>query len=204
MSVNVNEQSFVTLTLAAYGWSPANWAQVFYPDDLPSEWQPAFYANEFIRILLPAEGWNAAALAQTATWASETDGNVGFYLALTRELLQAAHWQQVQTTVEQILAANVLGLLVDSEAMPLLPAGWVERFAVHQRVAGEWLAVMPAGAEAQVGLLPSTQAFTPVALREIFEQLQQRTAHRDVILFLDTPYAVVEQMRLMQQLYGIA
>lgn len=201
--MSMQQPIFSSLTLAAYGWSPSNWAQVFYPDDLPAEWHIAYYANEFSRILLPAALWNAVSLAAVATWAKDTADDFGFYLELTRDVLQAAHWQSVQMTVEQHLAEKVLGLLVDSDAMPLLPVAWVERFAVHQRVTGQWLGVMPNGAEAQVGMLHSPQAFAPLALRDVFEQLQQHTAHRDVILFLDTPYSTVEQMRLMQQLYGV-
>lgn len=201
--MNTHQPIFNSLTLAAYGWSPHNWAQNFYPDDLPSEWHIAYYANEFSRILLPAPLWNDVSLARVATWATDTSDDFGFYLELTRDVLQAANWSSVQTTVEQHLAEKVLGLLVDSDAMPWLPAEWMQRFAVHQRVAEQWLAVMPNGAEAQIGLLHSSQALTPLALREVFEQLQQHTAHRDVILFLDTPYAIVEQTRLMQQLYGV-
>lgn len=201
--MNTHQPIFSSLTLAAYGWSPSNWAQVFYPDDLPAEWHIAYYANEFSRILLPAPLWNDISLARVAAWATDTSDDFGFYLELTCDVLQAAHWQSVQTTVEQHLAEKVLGLLVDCDAMPLLPAEWAQRFAVHQRVAGQWLAVMPNGAEAQIGLLHSSQALAPLALRDVFEQLQQHTAHRDVILFLDTQYATVEQMRLMQQLYGV-
>jgi len=37
----------------------------------------------------------------------------------------------------------------------------------------------------------------------LFEALQAKTAHKDVVLFLDTPYAVVGQIQLMRQVYGV-
>ena len=193
---------FTSLTLAAYGWSPANWLQVFYPEDLPPDWQISYYANEFNRILLPASDW-AVALDRPALWAAEVGQDFGFYLEITEALLQAEYWDQVQLAVEQHLANQVLGLLVDIDAQPFLPPNWAERFPLHVRHPGQWLAAMPAGAEAHLGYLQATSALSPVALRDVFEQIKQQTAHRDVILFLDTPWATLEQVRLMQQLYGV-
>ncbi|MGB3916269.1 hypothetical protein J9253_06270 [Thiothrix litoralis] len=202
MPMSTSQPAFSSLTLAAYGWSPANWQAMFYPDDLPPDWQTSYYANEFIRILLPASDWEAS-LAKAALWAAETGQDFGFYLEITTSLLQARHWQQVKAGADMHLSSQVLGLLVDAEALPLLPLDWSERFPVHVRHLGQWLAAMPSGAEAQIGLLQATQAFSPPALREVFEEIQQQTAHRDVILFLDTPWATLEQLRLMQQLYGV-
>lgn len=202
MPMSTSQATFTSLTLAAYGWSPVNWQQMFYPDDLPRDWQVSYYANELSRILLPARDWGAS-LTKAASWAAETGPDFGFYLELTRSLLQTEHWKQVKTVVETHLTHQVLGLLVDAEAQPLLPEDWSERFPVHVRQPGQWLAEMPHGAEAQLGLLQATQTLSPPALRELFEQIQQQTAHRDVILFLDTPWATLEQVRLMQQLYGV-
>lgn len=202
MSVSASQPSFSNLTLAAYGWSPANWSQAFYPDDLPQAWQVSYYCNEFIRILLPASVWESP-LTQAASWVVDAGEGFGFYLELTRELLQSTQWLQVQTAVEQHLAPLLLGLLVDVDTLPLLPVAWAERFPVHRRHPGQWLAEMPVGAEAQLGVLHSLQALSPSALRALFEQIQRGTAHRDVILFLDAPWTTLEQVRLMQQLYGV-
>lgn len=202
MFVNDSRPPFTSLTLAAYGWSPANWSQVFYPDDLPPDWRLAYYANEFKRVLLPASGW-VSPVAQAASWVAEVGQDFSFYLELTPGLVHSGHWGQVQEAVEHHLGAQLAGLLVEADAMPRLPPDWQERFAVHRLEPGQWLAGMPAGAEAQVGILRAAQALSPQALREVFEHLQQHTAHRDVVLFLDTPWVTLEQLRLMQQLYGV-
>ncbi|UOG91586.1 MAG: hypothetical protein L3K52_15515 [Candidatus Thiothrix sulfatifontis] len=194
--------TFTTLTLAAYGWSPANWASVFYPDDLPVDWQASYYVNEFSRLLIPAREW-IAPVEQAKAWSVEVGQDFGFYVELTPELLQAAHWEAVCRAIEQELAAQVLGIVADAGVVPWIPAAWLERFAVHILPEGERFAAMPQGAEAQIGLIRTNEVLSPQALRAIFEHLQQHTAHRDALLFLDAPWAVLEQLRLMQQLYGV-
>ncbi|OQX11217.1 MAG: hypothetical protein BWK73_18285 [Thiothrix lacustris] len=194
--------TLTTLTLAAYGWSPANWATVFYPDDLPAVWQAAYYANEFSRLIIPASEW-VAPVEQAKTWSAEVGQDFGFYVELTPALLQAAHWEAVRSAIEQELAAQVLGIVADAGVVPWIPAAWLERFAVHSLSEGEWFAAMPQGAEAQIGIIRTSETLSPQALRAIFEHLQQHTAHRDALLFLDAPWAVLEQLRLMQQLYGV-
>ncbi len=200
--MNAITPKLTTLTLAAYGWSPANWASVFYPNDLPADWQISYYTNEFSRLLIPASEWQAP-VEQARAWLAEVGQDFGFYVELTPELLQAAHWDAVRSAIEQELSAQVLGIVADAGGVPWIPMAWLERFAVHILSEGEWFAAMPQGAEAQIGVIRTSEALSPPALRAIFEHLQQHTAHRDTMLFLDAPWAVLEQLRLMQQLYGV-
>lgn len=193
---------FTSLTLAAYSWSPADWPQTFYPDDLPQGWQVSYYANEFNYVLLPVSSWVSPA-ANAAFWQAEAGEGFGFYLEMTAALLQSANWQPIQQAVEQHLAGQVAGLLVTDDAVAGLPSAWQERFPVHVLGTGQWLANMPVGADAQLAVLHSSRLLPPLELRNLFESMQQHTAHRDVVLFVDAPYAVVEQLRLMQQLYGV-
>jgi len=43
------------LHIGSYGWQYESWNNSFYPDDLPMEWQFAYYANEYSVIMIP---WN--------------------------------------------------------------------------------------------------------------------------------------------------
>lgn len=194
--------TLTTLTLAAYGWSPANWASAFYPDDLPTDWRMAYYANEFRRLLIPASEWGDPK-AQVGAWLTDVGHDFGFYVELTAALLRAPHWEAVRNAIEQDLATQVLGVVADAGCIPWMPATWLERFATHILPEGEWFATMPLGAEAQIGVIHASATFSPTALRLLFEHLQQHTAHRDAMLFLDAPWAVLDQLRLMQQLYGV-
>ncbi|MEZ5453925.1 MAG: hypothetical protein R3E93_14085 [Thiothrix sp.] len=193
---------FRSLSLAGYGWMPADWPMVFYPDDLPESWRVSYYANEFNSILLPAEGWRKP-LLEAAFWQSEVTPDFRFYLEITQQLLQGDGWVEVQAAVERYLAGQVTGLLVEADVADMLPADWQKQFPIHLLKPATLLAEMPVGADAQTGVLRTPQALTPLALRGVFEALQQSAVHRDIVLFLDVPWNTLEQIRLMQQIYGI-
>jgi uncharacterized protein YecE (DUF72 family) len=192
---------FTSLTLAAYGWSPMDWGKAFYPDDLPKDWRISYYGNEFKTVLLTAQDWMQTAV-QASHWQSDLPADFSFYVEITPDLLRANHWALVQTAVET-LAAQVKGVLLPAECVAALPVSWRGQFRLHQVASGQLLATMPEGAEAQVGILRADSALSPQALRSTFEHLQQHTAHKDVVLFMDVPWASVGQVRLMQQLYGV-
>ena len=198
--MTVTNPRLASVTLAAYGWMPKDWAQRFYPEDLPSIWQMVYYSNDFNEVLVPAMAWESGAL--DADWAALPAG-FELYLEITTALLESAHWAQVRECIEQTLAAQISGLWVDATAQQQLPLAWKQDFAVHLATADALLAVMPTNANAQLGLLRVNQNLTALELRTLFEQLQAKTAHKDVVLFLDTPYAVVGQIQLMRQLYGV-
>lgn len=198
--MTVANPRLTSVTLAAYGWMPKDWAQRFYPEDLPSNWQMVYYSNDFNEVLVPASAWESGALV--ADW-SVLPAGFELYLEITTALLESAHWAQVRECIEQTLATQISGLWVDASAQHQLPAAWEQRFAVHFATADTLLATMPANANAQLGLLRTDEGLTPAALRALFEALQAKTAHKDVVLFLDAPYAVVGQIQLMRQVYGV-
>ncbi|VAW99287.1 hypothetical protein MNBD_GAMMA22-1486 [hydrothermal vent metagenome] len=41
------------LLIGAYGWQHKAWNEAFYPEDLPEEWQFAYYANEYSVVMIP-------------------------------------------------------------------------------------------------------------------------------------------------------
>lgn len=41
------------LHIGSYGWQYQSWENSFYPEDLPGEWQFAYYANEYSVIMIP-------------------------------------------------------------------------------------------------------------------------------------------------------
>lgn len=189
-----------TLELAGYGWTPANWRQFFYPDDLPEDWLVSYYSNEFNCILLPMAGWLAA----------EADGALAdvpkrfrFYLEITPESVQDDNGLRLREVLQGNHAQRLTALVVHADAWGAVAAECQGALPAHILPTGHWLAEMPAGAEAQVGLIRSPRMYSALELRELFEYLQQHTAHRDVTLFLDIPWQMLEQLRLMQQVYGV-
>jgi len=44
--------------IGSWGWRHPEWENdVFYPDDLPSDWRLSYYSNEFDLVVVPAEYW---------------------------------------------------------------------------------------------------------------------------------------------------
>lgn len=195
-------ESLSSLTLVGYGWTPSNWLKAFYPDDLPSDWQVAYYANAFDSVVLPAGEW-AQALSQTHFWYDEVKQEFNFYPEITLDLLHAIHWCDVRAVIDDILSDKVGGLLVQADALPDLPVSWLGKYPLHVRQPRQWLADAPNGSELQLGVLVAAQPLEPLALRNVFEQLQQLHTCPNVLLSVDIPWASVEQLRLMQQFYGI-
>ncbi|MDH5181588.1 MAG: hypothetical protein OEZ39_17385 [Gammaproteobacteria bacterium] len=58
------------IMFGAAGWRHAAWQTIFYPDDLPEEWQLGYYGNEFPVVLFPADYWSLAD-ESIAEWLSD-------------------------------------------------------------------------------------------------------------------------------------
>lgn len=43
--------------IGARGWLHPGWQHNFYPDDLPQDWQLAYYANEFSMVVIREQEW---------------------------------------------------------------------------------------------------------------------------------------------------
>ena len=56
--------------LGAHGWQHANWHGQFYPEDLPADWQLAYYNNFFSCVYLTHSEWAGVALT---TWRQRLD-----------------------------------------------------------------------------------------------------------------------------------
>ena len=56
--------------LGAHGWQHAHWQGRFYPEDLPSDWQLAYYNNFFSCVYLAHAEWSSA---PTETWRTRLD-----------------------------------------------------------------------------------------------------------------------------------
>lgn len=69
------------LLIGACGWSHSAWQGDFYPDDLPSDWQLSYYANEFPVVLVTAEEWGSPE-ADAATWCDESEASFRFVLEI--------------------------------------------------------------------------------------------------------------------------
>jgi len=82
------------LLLGMRGWPCPHWRGRYFPEDLPQDWEFAFYSNDAGCLLLPAADWLALEPAQIAAWLDDCEPWFRFFLEdpggeLPPELLQA-------------------------------------------------------------------------------------------------------------------
>lgn len=71
------------LVVAARGWRHPAWRTDYYPEDLPQDWQLAFYSNEFRAVVVPAEYWSTVDAVEIVRWQEDTDDDFRFFLEVT-------------------------------------------------------------------------------------------------------------------------
>ena len=50
--------------MGAFGWDHEQWRWQYYPDDMPSDWRLAYYANDFESVLVPFNIWSELDLGE--------------------------------------------------------------------------------------------------------------------------------------------
>ncbi len=68
------------LLLGARGWPHPEWRGGYFPEDLPEDWEFAYYSNEAGCLLLPAQDWLALGQAQLEEWLDECEPWFRFFL----------------------------------------------------------------------------------------------------------------------------
>lgn len=97
--------------LGAHGWEHAHWQGRFYPEDLPSDWQLAYYNNFFNCVYLAYADWS---LTPIETWRARlADMQPQFRL-----LLETPGRLEPNTRDLVALLEPHIALLVDAGATP--------------------------------------------------------------------------------------
>ncbi len=100
------------LQLGTKGWRHAHWQNTFYPDDLPPDWQLAYYANEFSTVLVPVEEWSQQ--ADVAQWLDDVPEGFRFYIDAPRqsELLPlfTRSCEMLQDKLAGVVASEIIQL----------------------------------------------------------------------------------------------
>ena len=66
--------------IGASGWLHQHWHEQFYPEDLPAEWQLAYYGNEFPVVLIREQEWQQG--GEVADWLEDTEDSPLFICEL--------------------------------------------------------------------------------------------------------------------------
>jgi len=68
------------LLLGCRGWPQPSWRGGYFPEDLPGDWEFAYYSNDAGCLLLPAADWLALQAEQLTDWLDECEPWFRFYL----------------------------------------------------------------------------------------------------------------------------
>jgi hypothetical protein len=66
--------------IGSWGWQHPEWEKdVFYPDDLPKDWQLSYYSNEFDAVVVPASYWSTDGYGED-DWLDDVTDAFVFYI----------------------------------------------------------------------------------------------------------------------------
>lgn len=67
-------------SVGSWGWRYPEWEKdIFYPDDLPSDWQLSYYSNEFDLVVVPAAYWTSEGYGDE-DWLDDVEQDFVFYV----------------------------------------------------------------------------------------------------------------------------
>lgn len=164
---------------AARGWQHPAWLSSFYPEDMPQEWQLAYYSNEFRSVVLPSEEFCSAKPAQVELWVNECGEGFRFIVELDGQ-------QDLATQIVKLnllrprLGALILPATATSPTSPFIYEGknkgmYEGRYATLQENFEDlpcyYLAAVPVS-DAKPGLsTPSVQWITDSSVERVQGQL---------------------------------
>jgi Protein of unknown function DUF72 len=90
----MSEKPHTDIIVAARGWAHAAWAESFYPEDLPEDWQLSYYSNEFRGVVVPAADFAAVDPLEVERWAEDTSEDFIVYLEVEDPLTDWAAFAQ--------------------------------------------------------------------------------------------------------------
>lgn len=113
----------LSCSIGAWGWQHAGWEKdVFYPDDLPEDWQLSYYSNEFDLVVIPANYWLQEGFAEN-DWLDDVEDDFVFYIDWPFQQLTnqqdyekcAESCRQLEEQLQSVLVNNDHWLQLTSE-----------------------------------------------------------------------------------------
>jgi hypothetical protein len=152
------------------GWGALADAGDYYPDDLPEDWQLAYFANEHSGLYLPLAGWTNLPAATLSSWREDVHAGFAFYLewpasesaragvartALADNLAGWVHWHGAGGEPGELLAPEA----ADATSPPLGQAlRCPPALLADLRAGARWLRAQAAAASITLIVLPRPTA----------------------------------------------
>ena len=149
------------LLLGLAGWPRPAWRNGYFPDDLPPDWELAYYSNDADCLCLRAAQWSGMDQAQIGAWLEDIPPHFRFYLELPPGggaaglpdlgvhlgAVLVEHFRELPRTARQLQRGEG-GCWLDSQGVPRL-ARW-EYPRGQLRALGERLQRLPGTVEALI------------------------------------------------------
>lgn len=176
------------LLLGLQGWPHPEWEGAYFPEDLPADWQFAYYANEAGCLLLPADDWLALSPLELTGWMEDSPSWFRFYL----------EWPSAASSTD---VAERLRLFEGQVGAILNPGGrtaLLKNIPVwHVQDHGVW--VDSQGRERLICLRTDGRG-----LRELRDELARLPASVRALVIDDPDPARLGELRTLCELLGIA
>lgn len=171
----------------------------FYPDDLPSDWRLAYYANAHRAVWVPESAWLGEALPDTAVWREDVNEAFGFVVVLDeRHAAIPGLGDALRLLGEQLRAVvaplAVFEAVVADGGAPSAPR--VDPAAVWSPGGG--------GVDAAfVGRVTQADLDSPRAMRMVLETFAAEGEGERLFLFVDGSFGALDDLRTIGRLMGL-
>lgn len=192
--------------IGVWDWGRPEWVASYYPSDLPVDWRPAYYANDYACVGLPSSAWMPA---DVSGWAEETGAHLCFWLGCgVRQLAVPGLVEHLYTlgsrlaglVFEQVDATTARGLMEALKRAGVAPAQAAE--PPLPGIGAPWRAEHP-DRPGGVGLYRPRAEDDARKRRSLLEAFAAAPGPVDRCLLVDGPPAVVDECRQLTQLLGL-
>ncbi|GKT12488.1 MAG: hypothetical protein ISEC1_P1466 [Thiomicrorhabdus sp.] len=172
------EKLLENIQIGTYGWQHSNWSEVFYPSDLPAEWQLDYFANAFRVVLVPMSDWLAWSESDLDEIVESIENEFSMFFAVQGDLnqTQITHLKKIVSCVgastkgvviwsdKAFSNTRIAGLPVTLISQNFTLPGWSWQYnGLH--MSGSplgYLAELPEDGREQAAILRDFAAFLPV------------------------------------------
>jgi len=207
MVIHLNQTSKTlskpTIDIAAFGWSHKHWLSSYYPDDLPEDWQLAYYSNEFDAVMVPSTYWLDSSIADCEQWLDEVHDDFSFYVQCSAAMFDALPAAKVFDQLK-VLQPQLSALVFDGDERELHPDTKAQMIFLAESLDVELVGInLSSGGRAlwlpddsQTGAEPRAQQFSKIAcIKNELNDLREVRAVFEVFISqisLYQPHAGVE------------
>ena len=113
------------LMVGTVGWDYDNWADGYYPDDMPEDWRFGYYSNDFRSVLVPGDHFVGEDLSMVQDWLEDCDASFRFVVEIPADLLPESEREQLTVFLDNLasLGGRAAGYYLDLQAVDVDKTG---------------------------------------------------------------------------------